>query len=268
MKQLRIIYTLLSCLLIVSCSREKKGCMDPNALNYDEQAVVDNGKCEYEPAIKKSILLFFGGTSCSTCGSFAYPIFKEVVAQSSSFNVIPMVVFSTASDPLFSGAAVSLANVYQITGLPDIAVGTANNLLTKQAVINAINAENSIMPLASLGLTYAKDINVLNIELSGKFEQATSGQIFVAAYVLENGIIQSQVGDGDPNFVHNYVLRTSTGTSGIGTEIAEGQIAKDFSFKQNFQVIIDSTWDASNLKVVAAIWRKDAEGYHFINAAN
>lgn len=268
MKRLGIFFIVISSFLIVSCSREKKGCTDPNALNYDNQAVVDNGKCEYAPAIKKSLLIFFGGTTCSTCGSFAYPIFKEVVAQSSATNVIPMVVFSTASDPLFSGAAVSLANVYEITGLPDIAVGTANNLLTKQAVLNAVSAENLISPMASLGLSYVKDVNVLNIELNGKFQQATTGQIFVAAYVLENGVVQPQVGDSDPNFVHNYVLRASTGTSGIGTEIADGLIAEDFSFKQNFQVFIDSTWNMANIKVVAAMWRKDADGYHFINAAN
>ncbi len=268
MKHLALTFLAVTTILISSCSREKKGCTDPNALNYNAEAEIDNGKCEYPTATKKSLMIFFGGTDCNTCGSFAYPIFNQVISELSTANVIPIIAFSTASDSLFSGAAVNLANVYELSGLPDIAVGSANNLLTKQAVLNAISIENQLAPSVSIAVKSTIDINVFNIEINGKFQVAGEGQYFAAAYILENGVVNAQAGDSDPNFVHNNVLRAASGTSGLGSEITEGTISADFSFKQNYQVLIQPSWNISNLRVVAAIWKKDAQGFHFINAAN
>lgn len=270
MKNITSILVLSITVFLFSCTRDKKGCTDPNALNYNAEAIEDNGKCEYPPVEKKSLLIFFGGTNCPTCGSFIYPVFKDVVSQSSALNVIPISAYSIATDPLFAGAAVNLTNIYEIQGLPDVAVGSSSNLLTKQAMLNAITAENLIPPAVSLGQEYQKNGNTVSIQLSGRFETDNSGQFFVVAYIIENGVKQNQSlpNGNDPNFVHDFVLRAATGTSGLGTEIAEGTVSKGYSFKKHFQVTIEPTWNASNIKVVSAIWKKDQQGFHFINADN
>lgn len=46
MKNLFLILTVAS-LVITSCSKDKEGCNDRRASNYDEKVIVDNGTCIY-----------------------------------------------------------------------------------------------------------------------------------------------------------------------------------------------------------------------------
>ena len=46
MKRLLLILT-VACIAITSCSKDKEGCNDRRASNYDEYAVVDNGTCDF-----------------------------------------------------------------------------------------------------------------------------------------------------------------------------------------------------------------------------
>ena len=55
MKINALIVLFMLCISFVGCT--KRGCTDPDAINYDESAKKDDGSCIYEPASEGNLLV-------------------------------------------------------------------------------------------------------------------------------------------------------------------------------------------------------------------
>lgn len=266
MKPVNIFYLLFFGLLAicVSCDNSKKGCTDPKAFNFDPSAEINNGSCNYPENEKKVILILFNNSQNSTCGTYGIPLFNNAISVNTS-KVIPMVVHPTSTDTLFSGSAVNIASVYNQTGYPDIAAGLQSNLLTLNNINDAIDESYNIAPIANSSTSFNIQGDSIIITLYAKFFGSTLGEYYAVAYILENNINLPQAGITDPSFRHNYVLRASTSTSAFGELIASNDISSTTSFKKRYGIFKPAHWNASNIQVISAVWKREGSSFSFIN---
>ncbi len=258
------IFHIVFILFLSSCDNSKKGCTDPNAFNFDSLAEKNDGTCTYPENEKKVLLILFNNSQNSTCGSFGIPLFNNALSVNSS-KVIPMVVHPTSSDTLFCGKAVNIASNYNQTGYPDIAAGLQSNLLTLNNINQAVDESYTIAPIANSSTDFSILGDSVIITLYAKFFGGAIGEYYAAAYVLENNINLPQAGITDPAFRHNYVLRATTSTSAFGDLIADNGISAATSFKKRYGIFKPTHWNASNIQVISAVWKREESNFIFIN---
>lgn len=251
-------------LLFTSCDNRKRGCTDPNAPNYDPMAEADDGDCIYPTSNKKVALFFFSDSESSSCGSFGVPLFDQAITSNGS-NIVPIALYPSFSDTLFSGAGVNIASTYSVTGYPDFAAGSQSNLLTINAINSAISTSLQENPIGNVDGNFGIFGDSIKISLFGKFFTSDSGYYYAAAYLLEDNINLPQAGITDPNFRHNHVLRASTGSSGIGDQVYSGVVTSSTSFKKEYSIYIQPNWNTANLKIVAVLWRQNGSLFEFVN---
>lgn len=99
-----------------------------------------------------------------------------------------------------------------------------------------------------------------------KFWLPTSGDYYLAAYIIEDKAKNQQSGHG--GIVEHYdVMRGSMSSSAWGELIATGSIAANTNYSKTFSFDIkDASWVNANLKVYTVIWSKTGPRYYFVNA--
>ena len=104
----------------------------------------------------------------------------------------------------------------------------------------------------------------MNVRVQSKWAGSTSGEYFLAVYVLEDGQVAEQSIQGapsDPNFVHNHVLRAEASNLGFGKAIT----TNGDGYFEEFDISLNSSWVAANCYPVAVIWKSNGATYDFIN---
>ena len=110
--------------------------------------------------------------------------------------------------------------------------------------------------------------STVTLDVKAKFFTAATGDYFIAAYVLEDGIVASQSMVSAPanaTQVHNHVLRGAFSAT-FGDAFANGSIESGKVFGKTFTTTLNSSWKVNNLSYSVIIWKKDAGGiYKFEN---
>jgi len=104
------------------------------------------------------------------------------------------------------------------------------------------------------------DSTKISINLDIEFSLQLTGDYYVCAYMVENGIIGPQKEEGQPlheEYVHKHVLRASfNGTWGdkIATDPAEG-----FSVKKDYSLNLDNKWVIDSLHIIPFIYENSTK---------
>lgn len=247
------------------CDEAKKGCTDPNSINYDPSAET-SGNCNYPSDTKKVVCFYFNDSDNSTCGSFGINLL-DLVKATNPPNTFFITVHPNGTDTLFSPASIDIASAFNVSGFPDFGVGEDNNLLTQTAINNAIANESTESPQAGIDVDYSAVGDSLIITMYGKFFVADPATYFAAAYVVESNIISPQIGLSG-SYSHQHVLRASAGTSGMGVQINTLPVTESTSFKIRRGIYIQPYWNLSNIEVIGTIWRQNGTDFEYINAGD
>ena len=262
MKNMRnyVITLIIGSLFLASCSKEESS---SKVVQPDPQP----------SATQQATVFYFGGTWCGPCGKLGKPA-KEALKKELGDTKVSIVSCQQA-DPMNIPAGNDLAKLFNADRVPYMYVGGSDepsdrvlvlSSMSEDAVSKASTYLNRIPTANLLASLYLNSNGVLQVDSKIKFFKDVTNKYYVAAYLTEDGIFETQTSDASvEKNIHNSVLRTIMGTSITGDIISEDSIKKDMVFKKSFEAILDPKYKKDKLKAVVVVWMKNADGSYFIS---
>ncbi len=219
------------------------------------------------PEIQKSLITKITATWCPHCGGWAWTFFDNIFADNADKALI---IKANYSGDLQNTTAANFATNFNTNYQPYFIVGNENQNVTssnvsskRTAIQNLVNSNYNLSPVVNAGLQVVKNGNTLEVQTKTRFFQNTTGEYYIGVYVIENGVINNQTGQGS-NAVHKNVLRASMSSSSFGELISSGSIDADTEFDNAYSIEIDN-WNVNNLEIATIIWEKVGDTYEFVN---
>jgi len=222
------------------------------------------------PAQQQTLVTKITASWCINCGTWGWEAHEKILEENTQF-MIP--ITAHYSGDLRSQASRDFSANFESIGQPQFFLNNENTRLfasngaEKRAAIQASILENaSHSPLANTGVLYELSEGVLNATVKTKFFQAADGLYYVAAYVLESGVQNFQEGQGGIA-IHKKVLRGTFTQRTFGSLLEDRNITEGAEYTEALSMIVPDSWDASNLDIVALIWKKEGDKYIFVNGS-
>lgn len=208
---------------------------------------------------------------CPPCGGWGWDLNNQI-SDAIGETAIPVSFYVTYAgvSKLQSGASALLAS--GINSFPSFvfnqvkASGSNTNEIQSEILSNAntFAADHVIMGLGG-NVTWSGD--ELTLKWAVKAFENQSGDFTASAYIIEDGVMETQAGR-EGIVAHHHVLRGSVTKSTYGVNIDGNLDAGSTISLDDITYKVDSSWDKSNIEVIGVIWKKtSAGGYEFVNAA-
>jgi thioredoxin-related protein len=256
--------------LLVDDGSAIKGCTDSKSVNYNPDAVINNGSCVYIDSLQNSIFGKFTATWCGPCGGWGVTRFEELYANHKGRALAISLQISDALTTPDNGPLVDeFAAKWQYTGTPNFFVNDNFVGTGASGIPGEISNKNNQTPKLSIGshITQGagKNAGKLNVNVYIKSFENLSGVYTMSALFLHKEIIASQNGSSQNPHIHHHVLSKSATTSGafgeeIFTNLSNGEV-----YRWSRVINYDSNWDMSKMELVFIVWRKTSNGYEFVN---
>lgn len=257
-----------------SCAKDRiYGCTDPFSINYNPNATDDDGGCFKPSSQKRALIGDFTATWCPYCGQWGAPEFAAAIAQSGA-NAIPLGIHNT--DEITTTESTALTDYYSAEGIvggyPTLYVWNQSSFSNGAAGAGMVSTEVSAGTAeASAVAGFTDNGTSITISVSAQAFSDLTGDYYVAAYLMENGLVYTQQiagADPDPNFIHDHVIRASSNGSCWGEQFIFGSGSTGTVWTKSYQITKNAAWKTENMYMVAIVWKYDsAEGkYTYINA--
>lgn len=275
MKKLLIVaFAVTSALAFSSCAKDRVyGCTDPFSINYNPNATDNDGGCFSPSSQKRALMGDFTATWCPYCGQWGAPEFEKAIGGTGA-NAIALGIHNT--DEITTNESTTLTDYYGAEGIvggyPTLYVWNQATFSDGNAMAGAANAEAGTGPAEAGAVAGFTDNGTsMTISVSAQIFADVSGDYFVAAYLMENGLVYTQQiagADPDPNFVHNHVIRSSSNGNAWGEQFIFGSGSSGQTFTKSYQIEKNATWKTENMYMVAIVWKYDSaeDKYTYVNA--
>jgi len=257
-----------------SCAKDRVyGCTDPFSINYNPNATDDDGGCFKPTSQKRALVGDFTATWCPYCGEWGAAEFKEALEQSGP-NAVALGIHNT--DELTTSESTALTDYYTAEGIvggyPTLYVWNQSSFSDGGAGAGMVSSEVGAGPaVAGAVAGFTDNGGSITISVSAQLFADVTGDYYVAAYLMEDGIVALQQiagADPDPNFVHNHVLRATTNGSAWGEQFVFGSGSNGSAFTKSYQITKNPNWKTENMYMVAIVWQYDSaeDKYTYVNA--
>lgn len=231
------------------------------------------------PTTSVPIINKLTATWCGPCGSWGWELMGDLIDQVGEKAIIMGTYGSSSSKMYNSTAQVFKTQFAPTAGWPAFCVNGKNEtqyssnggIYTGQTLTQCVNVVENFVgetPDVQTGYRYTVKDGKINVETKTKFFNAGKGNYYLGVYVIEDGVIEYQNGQGN-NAKHHDVLRDAGQELPWGTKIAEGDVEAGTTFDNNFTINVDSKWNMDNIHVAVIMWNKNIYNkYIFVNANN
>ena len=189
-----------------------------------------------------------------------------------------MSVYSPTNSELNNTTAVDFGDNFGTQGYPSFCVNgknrteysTTGGIFTDQTKTNVVNASDSMAASNALvSMAYQKSIDgtTLTLNTLTEFYANLTGEYYLGAYVIEDGVIEDQAGDAGAGAAHHFVLRGSVDGNTYGTLLnSTGSVTANETIEKSFTMDLDASWVTDNISIALVVWRKSNGEYFFMNA--
>ncbi|MFA6057363.1 MAG: T9SS type A sorting domain-containing protein [Taibaiella sp.] len=231
--------------------------------------------------IKKSISLVhkITATWCGPCGDWGWTAANSIISGTTD-KALYIGLFASSNPSygntdFYNATAATLTSQFAAeNGIPEFGVNgiSSTQNFTSGVESDCINKATTFaatIPTASAASNMSINGNTVTVKAKAQFWSATSGEYYLAAYIVEEGAMHIQNEQGSAAVAHHGVLRTSmTAASAWGEQIANGSVTENQTFSKNFTfTVTDPKWDKTKLKIYNVIWKKEAGVYKFVNVS-
>ncbi|MBV6428902.1 MAG: hypothetical protein KIPDCIKN_03439 [Haliscomenobacter sp.] len=223
------------------------------------------------PGTQQSLVTKLTATWCPFCGGSAWDSYKNMVASHSA-NAVVFAAHTSTVSKLYSPMAVQLLNNFDLVYSQPYffyntkVVGTGGSSTENTVTTNVNNAaKNTPIVQTGMKLTFDDNSRELTVQSRSQFFQYTTGEYFLAFYLLEKAIVKEQA-SRSASEIHSNVFRTSLLPEVFGKPLASGTILSGTFHGSLFTYGLPSDLDVNNLIVASVIWKKNGTKYDFVNA--
>ncbi len=253
------------------------GCMDVNSLTFNAEATEDDGSCEYIEKVNRAAYIHFTEDWCGPCGAYGGPTFDSCVTKYEGTTLTCMKVYGSSNVTAINNPFASVmknASNFNITSIPTRYVnaekkGVSSDINSNVSWVRTQANSFAAQPVVA-GVHITKGIEGTNMNVTADIEfysAIAAGKDYrLAIYVLEDNIISKQTVDGVAtpvmNYVHRNVWRGTNGLDYKGVKLnSNAAIAANMRYTISSSIALKSTWNNSNLKVMAIIWEVPTTGF-------
>ncbi|MBK7476395.1 MAG: hypothetical protein IPI11_10460 [Haliscomenobacter sp.] len=223
------------------------------------------------PGTQQSLVTKLTATWCPFCGGSAWDSYKNMVASHGA-NAVVFAAHTSTVSKLYSPMAVQLLNNFDLVYSQPYffyntkVVGTGGSSTENTVTTNVNNAaKNTPIVQTGMKLTFDDNSRELTVQSRSQFFQYTTGEYFLAFYLLEKAVVKEQA-SRSASETHSNVFRTSLLPEVFGKPLASGTILSGTFQGTLFSYVLPSDLDVSNLIIASVIWKKNGTKYDFVNA--
>ncbi|MEM1322597.1 MAG: Omp28-related outer membrane protein [Bacteroidota bacterium] len=219
------------------------------------------------PEKQQALISKVSASWCINCGTWGWNLFDGLIEDNSDNAVIMAVHYS---GNLMNATSTAMSDNFGTIGQPTFYLGNedqnanGNSSAKREQIRNAVDAIAAQSPVANTGLTASLNGNELVVNTKTRFFQTTSGEYYMVLYIIEDGVIASQTGQG-ANASHKNLLRGAMTTDAFGTLLKNGDISMGEEFTETVTFQLDPSWNTEQMQIAAVIWKKENNTFNFVN---
>lgn len=287
MNLLALVSISLALTAIWSCDPKGKddihGCQDPESLNYNPEATMDDGSCIY-PDVTTTQFLFtvFTATWNSESSEFGGKMVKEFLTRYKE-RIVVFEIHKGATDPMTSPVGTEWTNLWDMISTPSFTIN--DSVLTDHPVGQGVPIANDIIgTAASVALHHVPFPSAANTLAGTAYMQALTqlrGKYNLGIYVVGHGIVYPQKGtngqtspeynfDWDTKiykkYKHNNILHAEANNSLYGKLCFDSGTQPRKSASLSYEIAKQEGW-AEDLDIVLIAWKQRNGRYKVMNIA-
>ncbi|KAA5536414.1 Omp28-related outer membrane protein [Taibaiella lutea] len=215
----------------------------------------------------RSVVFKFTETWCGPCGEWGWELAEDIIGDLGDKGYYIGVMGSSTPATMDANCYDAFESNFPITGYPTFMVNNTDGGFILSSVQNVYNPVYTTAPVVSPAGVYTIANNKITLNTKTKFWSNTTGDYYVAAYVVEDSVLATQ--NGQTGMVgHHHILRGSMNTdlSPWGQNLVNGSVNANAEYTKAFTMDIAQGWVANKLEVYVIIYKKEGTTYKVVNA--
>ena len=256
--------------LLVDDGSALKGCTDPEAVNYNPKAAIDDASCVCVDSLQHSIFGKFTATWCGPCGGWGVTRFDDLYnAHQGRALAISLQINDALTNSQNGPLVDEFSSKWQYTGTPNFFVNDHFVGTGASGIPGEIAAKNTQTPKLTIGTHITqgagKNAGKLNVNVYVKALADLSGTYHMSALFLYKEIQATQNGSTQNPHTHHHVLASSAINAGAFGEEIFTNLSNGDTHRWSRVIEYNNNWDMSKMELVFIVWRKSGTGFEFVN---